>query len=87
TSEAQRSRWDRVLRDGSQVELDDAIGSFRSLTEEAPDDAEAWYNLALCLAWSGLDREAIECLDQVTSLEADRNATRAVEGWALAEIL
>jgi tetratricopeptide (TPR) repeat protein len=87
TSESQRSRWDRVLRNGDQHELGEAAESFRILTDEMPDDAEAWFNRALCLAWSGQDREAIECLDQATSLEADRDPKRAAEAWALAEIL
>ena len=42
---------------------------------------------ALCLAWAGLDRQAIECLDQVAGLEADSDPKKAVEAWVLAEIL
>lgn len=86
-SEAQRSRWDRVLRDGESHELADAARNFRVLTDAAPDDAEAWYNLGLCLAWAGLDAEAIDCLDRATGLDADGDEKRAVEAWALAEIL
>ena len=41
----------------------------------------------LCLAWAGLDRQAIECLDQVAGLEADSDPKKAVEAWTLAEIL
>ena len=53
------------------AELADAAEAFGRLAAEVPDDAEAWFNRALCLAWAGLDRQAIECLDQVAGLEAD----------------
>jgi tetratricopeptide (TPR) repeat protein len=85
--EPQRSRWDRVLRGGDNTELDRAAAAFRRLTKEDPDDADAWFNQALCLAWSGIDREAIDCLDQVVNLEADGDPKKAVEAWVLAEIL
>ena len=85
--EAQRCRWDRALRDGDHAELADAAVAFGRLTAESPDDPNAWFNQALCLAWSGLDREAIGCLDHVVNLEADSDPKQAVEAWALAEIL
>ena len=84
---AQRARWDRVLRNGEAAELADAAEAFGRLAAEIPDDAEAWFNRALCLAWAGLDRQAIECLDQVVGLEADTDPKKAVEAWMLAEIL
>ena len=69
--EAQRARWDQVLRNGQTADLADAAEAFGRLASESPDDAEAWFNKGLCLAWLGQDRQAIECLDQVVSLEAD----------------
>jgi len=86
-TEAQRARWDRVLRNGEAAELADAAEAFGRLAAEIPDDAEAWFNRALCLAWAGLDRQAIECLDQVAGLDADSDPKKAVEAWTLAEIL
>jgi tetratricopeptide (TPR) repeat protein len=86
-SEAQRARWDRMLRNGDASELHSAAQAFGQLAREAPDDADAWFNQALCLAWAGHDREAIECLDQVTRLEADSHPKAAAEAWTLAEIL
>ena len=47
-----------------QAELADAADAFGRLTDEAPEDAEAWFNKGLCLAWLGQDRQAIECLDR-----------------------
>jgi len=86
-TEAQRSRWDRVLRNGEAAELADAAEAFGRLAAEVPNDAEAWFNRALCLAWAGLDHQAIECLNQVAGLEADSDPKKAVEAWTLAEIL
>jgi tetratricopeptide (TPR) repeat protein len=86
-TEEQRARWDRALRDGQTIELTDAAVAFGRLADDEPGDAEARFNRALCLAWSGRDREAIECLDQVTGLEADSNPKSAAEAWSLAEIL
>jgi tetratricopeptide (TPR) repeat protein len=87
TSAAQRSRWDSVLRDGPSAELNEAADVFRRLTLLDPSDADAWFNQGLCLAWSGRDREAIDCLDQVARLRAEENPEEAVEAWTLAEIL
>ncbi len=75
------------MRNGKAAELADAAEAFGRLAAQIPDDAEAWFNRALCLAWAGLDRQAIECLDQVTGLEADNDPKKAVEAWTLAEIL
>ncbi len=66
----QRSRWDLRLRAGGAEDLDAAAAAFERLAEDAPDDSEAWYNRALCLAWRGRDAEAVECLDRVVALSA-----------------
>ncbi|MDG3004681.1 hypothetical protein [Paludisphaera mucosa] len=83
----QRARWDLRMRAGGADELDAAAAVFERLTEEAPDDVEAWFNRALCLAWRGRDGEAVECLDRVVALEASHDAEGAVEAWTLAEVL
>ena len=85
--EEQRTRWDRILRNGAAAELLDAAESFGRLTDEVADDVEAWFNRAPCLAWAGKDRQAIECLDQAVGLGADRQPDHATEAWVLAEIL
>lgn len=83
----QRERWEVAMGAGGVDELDAAAGVFDRLTAEAPDDAEAWFNRALCLAWRGLDVEAVECLERVVALESAHDAERAVEAWTLAEVL
>ncbi|WP_165250254.1 hypothetical protein [Paludisphaera soli] len=83
----QRARWDRRMRDGRGDELDAAAAIFDLLTQDAPDDVEAWFNRALCLAWRGRDVEAVECLDRVVALEAAHAPEGAVEAWTLAEVL
>jgi tetratricopeptide (TPR) repeat protein len=85
--ESQRARWDQVLRNGQTADLANVAEVFGRLASEAPDDAKAWFNKGLCLAWLGQDRQAIECLDQVVSLDADTDHKEAVEAWTLAEIL
>ena len=86
-SEPQRQRWDEVLGKGSTAEIDDAAEAFGRLIEIEPDDADAWFNRGLCLAWAGRDHEAVECLNQVARLEADSDAQKAAEAWTLAEVL
>jgi len=84
---ARRARWDALLRSAPAEELDEAAEVFAELAREAPDDVEAWFNLGLCMAWRGRDREAVAALDRVVGLEADHNHEGAVEAWTLAEIL
>ena len=83
----QRTRWDQALRDGDHGELAAAAEAFGRLTAEVLEDADAWFNRGLCLAWSGRDQEAIECLDQVVNLEAEGDFKKASEAWLLAELL
>ncbi len=85
--DAQRERWDVATRRGGAEELDAAATVFQRLVADAPDDAEAWFNRALCLAWRGRDVEAVECLERVVALESAHHAEGAVEAWTLAEVL
>ncbi len=47
----------------------------------------AWFNRALCLAWSGQNRESISCLEHVVRLDAGHAFDHAVDAWTLAEVL
>jgi tetratricopeptide (TPR) repeat protein len=85
--ESQRARWDVAFRSADHSELANAAQSFGRLATEFPDDADAWFNQGLCFAWSGQDRQAIASLDQAANLDADADASKAVEAWVLAEIL
>lgn len=86
-SESQRQRWDSELGKGMAAEIDEAAAAFNRLIELDPDDSDAWFNRGLCLAWTGRDHEAVECLSQTARLEADGDPSKAVEAWTLAEIL
>ncbi len=87
TDPAVRARWDNRLRNGDLTALDAAASAFSSLTSDHPADADAWYNLALCRAWNGQNREAIASLDRVVSLLGATDADRASDAWTLAEVL
>src|SRR5205823_5599776 len=50
-----------------------------------PNDAPAWYNLALTQAWLGNGKAALEALENYVALETDENL--AGQAWALAEVL
>ena len=84
---ALRARWDARFRGHDLAELDAAAAAFAALTNDDPADADAWYNLALCRAWIGQNAEAVACLDRVVSLLAADAPDRAVDAWALAELL
>jgi hypothetical protein len=60
---------------------------FGRLATEGPADPAAWYNRALCLAWSGENLESIAALDRVVEIEAETAFEQAVEAWMVAEIL
>lgn len=86
-----RPRWDLALRDGDLADLDAAADAFAKLAEADPEDAPAWFNRGLCLAWLGRNAEAIGALDEALALLAatgnDADFEAAVGAWALAEIL
>lgn len=82
-----RSRWDRLIQAGDLEDLEKAADLFGSLSIEDPADAAAWFNRALCLAWSGRNGEAISCLDRVVRLRSADNPEKAIAAWTLAEVL
>ncbi len=87
--EGARRAWDAALQGRDLQDLGVAADAFRDLASADPADPDARYNLALCLAWSGRNAEAISALDEVVRLDApdpDRFAG-AVEAWILAEVL
>jgi tetratricopeptide (TPR) repeat protein len=84
---ARRAAWDGLMRGGNFDDLDAAAVAFDRLTILYPDDVAAWYNKALCLAWSGENLVSIGCLDRAVVLEAEAEFDDAVMAWTLAEVL
>jgi tetratricopeptide (TPR) repeat protein len=88
-SAARRAAWDDRLGDRGAEDWDlmALADGFGRLASQEPDEPAAWYNRALCLAWMGNNREAVDCLERVVALEAEQAFDRAVEAWTLAEVL
>jgi len=84
---ARRASWDEQMRGQSDQDLAATAELFGRLAAADPTDSAAWYNRALCLAWLGRNRPAIDCLDRVLGLDAERAFKEAVDAWALAEVL
>src|SRR5262249_53673061 len=84
---ARRAAWNLRMRGQNLEDLDAAAGLFDGLTIADPDDAAAWYNKALCLAWAGENVVSISCLDRVIALEAETAFDEAVSAWTLAKVL
>jgi tetratricopeptide (TPR) repeat protein len=82
-----RAAWNDRLRGSNAEDLAAMADLFGRLAAEGPPDPSAWYNRALCLAWSGDNLEAISALDHVVGLEAGSAFEQAVEAWTLAEVL
>ena len=74
------------LADVIPVELDAAAAVFERLTDEAPDDVEAWFNRALCLAWRGRDVEAVDDLAEQGVLGRELHAAHAADDEELAAV-
>lgn len=93
-NESARQSWDAVLRaqfSGAEApnSADPAAAAlaFKALLETDPDDAEATWNLAVCQAWMGWNRSAVETLDRFVDLAHDKMPDRASDAWTLAELL
>lgn len=65
--------------------LGDLVRVFEPLTKEDPNDAAAWFNLALAHAWLGDNAAALEALRRYVELEPNEDA--AAEAAALMEVL
>jgi tetratricopeptide (TPR) repeat protein len=84
---ARRAAWNDRMRGQNLEDLNAAAALFDRITIEDPDDAAAWYNKAVCLAWVGENVVSISCLDRVIALDAEKSFDDAVTAWTLAEIL
>ncbi|MCI0639528.1 MAG: tetratricopeptide repeat protein [Gemmataceae bacterium] len=83
--EQNRTAWDQALALSGTGKLADAAKAFDKLTQVDPDDAAAWFNLALTHAWQANNAAALEALDRYVALEKDE--ARAAAAWALGEVL
>jgi tetratricopeptide (TPR) repeat protein len=84
---ARRAAWNDRMGGQNLEDLSAAAALFDRLSIADPDDAAAWYNKALCLAWAGENVVSISCLDRVIALEADSAFGDAASAWTLAEVL
>jgi tetratricopeptide (TPR) repeat protein len=84
---ARRAVWDERMRGQNEHDLEVTADLFGRLAAADPADSSAWYNRALCLAWSGKNQESIACLDRVVGLDAERKFDRAARAWVLADVL
>lgn len=82
-----RETWDRAFRGRDLQILEQAASAFATILAEDPNDAAAHYDRALCLAWLGLNTEAIGELDAVVRLDADSHFEDASDAWLLAAVL
>ena len=82
-----RSVWDARIQGRNLQALESAADLFASLSVDDPEDAAAWTNRGLCMAWLGHNLEAISCLNRVVQILASSAPDQAVEAWSLAEIL
>jgi hypothetical protein len=82
-----RAAWDARILPAASARLADLADLFGRLVGDHPTDSAAWYNRALCLAWSARNREAVSALERVVNLDAERAGDQAVSAWTLAEIL
>ena len=88
--EAARRRWDEAFRSSATDGIADpgqAALLFRELLDADPFDTAALWNLAVCLAWAGSNRTAVETLDRFVELASVDAPDRAADAWALAELL
>jgi tetratricopeptide (TPR) repeat protein len=82
-----RARWDARFQGRDLTDLADAADTFAALARDDPQDAPAWFNHALCLAWQGDNAGAVASLDRVVRLRARDHFDLAVTAWTLAEVL
>src|SRR5262245_64306908 len=73
------SEWQAALSGASSGKLTDALRVFRQWTEAQADDAGAWYNIGLVLAWLGDNPSAVDALGRYVELEPDE--AKAGEAW------
>lgn len=84
-----QARWGRRIQDGFHDldRLEWAEEAFRDLIAEDPDDHEARFNRALCLAWTGQNAQAIRELRALVARSVRTHPDLAEDAWLLAEVL
>jgi len=87
SSDARRAKWSSAFAGRNLADPDRAAEAFEAIAQKDPDDSAALFNLALCLAWSGRNTEAVAILDRSVALAAPVHFDAAVASWTLAEIL
>lgn len=80
-----KAAWDQALARAGSGKMSDAAKAFWEVTESDPQNAAAWYNLALLRAWLGDNRGALEALDRYANLESD--GAKVAAAWAMGEVL
>lgn len=86
-SPMRRRHWDKAFKRLDLEDLSDATQAFAALASDDPNDDDACYNHAVCLAWLGRNPEAIAALRHVVALRAEHRFEQAVSAWVLAEVL
>ena len=84
-SAERRAAWDKALATAGVGKLTDAVRAFEQLTQEDANDAPAWYNRAVALAWVGANSAAVDALNKYVALELNEDDAGAA--WAFAEVL
>jgi tetratricopeptide (TPR) repeat protein len=79
------SAWHNALALADSGKLTEARKAFEELAKAPKADPLAWYNAGLIAAWQGENAKALDALNKYAELERDE--TKAVEAWALAEAL
>ncbi|MDX2039062.1 MAG: tetratricopeptide repeat protein [Isosphaeraceae bacterium] len=82
-----RLAWDRSFHGEAADRLGAVAEAFGRVVEATPDDADAWFNLALGLAWQGRNLEAVDALEESVRLDAASRHDLACSAWSLAELL
>lgn len=92
--EERRLRWNEVFRTsahdfGPAMPADPTAAAvlFRGLWDDDRTDAAAAWNLAVCLAWAGSNRSAVDALETFVELKAESKPDEAADAWTLAELL
>lgn len=81
---SRRAAWDGVLKN-VPPRLSALVAAYDQLTQQAADDANAWYNLGLARAWLGDNKGAIGALD--TFIEKTTDEQAAADAGTLCEVL
>src|SRR5262245_13299248 len=84
-SPERKQEWDRALSQVESPRLGALAAAFDQLAQQGPEDATAWYNLAIVQAWLGENRKSLDALDRY--LELEQEDAKAAEAATLGELL